>query len=243
MEANRDFRFLRQARHRSSLPLELIANPVCIYQCHFKYNHNTVASCGSQNSRANGAASPYNPYYLNWCFLRKLKGEDEFLKSPWLRPEDITLWEECGISHFKIAGRGQSTGEIIRLCRAYLSRGFSGNLLDLLGWPHWLAFRTSPDGDRLEELDIVLDNSRLDGFLEFFARAEPDCRLGCHRCGHCRKWSRQALDWGTPGLREAYIANMEANIRQLVREIPSPEATSRLGEKWRRQADKQVVAP
>ena len=241
VEVNRDFAFLRTACAESPVPLEIIVNPVCLSQCHFKFNHNCVAALGSQSLLRGGVGVPYNQYYLNWCFLRKLRHESEFLKSPWVRPEDLHLWEETGISLFKIAGRGLPGAEILRLCRSYLARSFSGNLLDLLGWPHWLAFRDNGDGTRLPPLEVILDNEALDGFLDFFARSTPQCRLGCQRCGHCQAWSRRALRFNDEALREQYIANMNRNIRQLVEDIPTPEQTRAAFTQWQRQAARQVI--
>ncbi|WP_319585960.1 U32 family peptidase [uncultured Desulfobulbus sp.] len=241
VEVNRDFQFLRTAGAESQVPLEIIVNPVCISQCHFKYNHNCVASLGSQSFLRGGAGIPYNQYYLNWCFLQKLRKEGEFLKSPWVRPEDLHFWEEVGISYFKIAGRGLPGSEILRLCRSYLAREFSGNLLDLLGWPHWLAFRDNGDGTRLPALDVILDNKALEGFLEFFARKMPQCRLGCQQCGHCLAWSRKALQFNDESLKEKYIANMTRNIRHLVEDIPSAQETEEAVLNWQKQAASQVV--
>ena len=82
MEANRDFQFLRAASTRTALPLEVIVNPVCLSQCHFRYNHNCVAAHGSQSLEPGEKGRAYNQYYLNWCYLRKLRYEQEFLKSP-----------------------------------------------------------------------------------------------------------------------------------------------------------------
>ena len=241
VEVNRDFAFLRAACAESPVPLEIIVNPVCLSQCHFKFNHNCVAALGSQSLLRGGAGVPYNQFYLNWCFLRKLRFESEFLKSPWVRPEDLHLWEETGIDYFKIAGRGLPGPGILRLCRSYLARSFSGNLLDLLGWPHWLAFRDNDDGTRLPPLEVILDNEALDGFLDFFARSTPQCRLGCQRCGHCQAWSRRALRFNDQALREQYIANMNRNIRQLVEDIPTPEQTQAAFTQWQRQAARQVI--
>jgi collagenase-like PrtC family protease len=241
VEVNRDFQFLRTAGAESQVPLEIIVNPVCISQCHFKYNHNCVASLGSQSFLRGGAGIPYNQYYLNWCFLQKLQKEGEFLKSPWVRPEDLHFWEEVGISFFKIAGRGLPGSEILRLCRSYLAREFSGNLLDLLGWPHWLAFRDNGDGTRLPALDVILDNKALEGFLEFFARKMPQCRLGCQQCGHCLAWSRKALRFNDETLKEKYITNMARNIRHLVEDIPSAQETEEAVLNWQKQAASQVV--
>ena len=241
VEVNRDFQFLRAACGQSPVPLEIIVNPVCLCQCHFKYNHNCVAALGSQSLLRGGAGVPYNQYYLNWCFLRKLRSTSEFLKSPWVRPEDLHLWEETGIHYFKIAGRGLPGDQILRLCRSYLARSFDGNLLDLLGWPHWLAFRDNDDGTRLPPLEILLDNRALDGFLDFFARATPQCRLGCQRCGHCQAWSRKALRCSDEGLRAGYVANMERSLRHLVEDVPTTEQTAAAFARWQRQAGRQVI--
>lgn len=241
VEVNRDFQFLRTACSESPVPLEIIVNPVCLNQCHFKFNHNCVAALGSQNLLRGGVGVPYNQYYLNWCYLRKLRSESEFLKSPWVRPEDLHLWEETGVSYFKIAGRGLPGAEILRLCRSYLAQSFSGNLLDLLGWPHWLAFRDNDNGTRLPPLEVILDNKTLDGFLDFFARATPQCRLGCQRCGHCQAWSHKALRFNDEALREQYIANMHRNIRHLVEDIPTVEQTEAAFALWQKQASRQVL--
>ncbi len=241
VEVNRDFHFLKNAVQNSPLPLGIIVNTVCLYQCHYKYNHYSVAAFGSQSSPRSATGTPYNQYYLNWCFLEKLKRDGEFLKSPWIRPEDLSLWENIGVRFFKIAGRGLPAEEILRLSRAYLSREFNGNLLDLLGWPHWQQFRQCEDGSLLDELDIVLDNAKLDGFLDFFAKTEPDCRMGCQQCGHCLKWSSRAVNWGSPDLRKKYIKNMERNLRQLVKHLPSASETVSAERAWLEQAAKQVV--
>jgi collagenase-like PrtC family protease len=242
VEVNRDFQFLEAAQAAGSLPLEVIVNPVCISQCHFKYSHYCVASMGSQSFLRGGAGIPYNQYYLNWCFLQKLRNEGEFLKSPWIRPEDLHLWEAAGIEYFKIAGRGLPGAEILRLCRSYLARRFTGNLLDLLGWPHWLAFRDNADGTRLPVLDVVIDNQALDGFLDFFARRKPQCRLGCASCGHCLAWSRKSLSYNDEALKDKYVANMATNLRHLVQDIPSAEASQEAVRQWQEQAARQVVA-
>lgn len=241
VEANRDFQFLRTACAESRVPLEVIVNPVCLSQCHFKYNHNCVAALGSQRLVPGEKGVPYNQYYLNWCYLRKLTHESEFLKSPWLRPEDLHLWEETGVNYYKIAGRGLPASEILRLCRSYLAQNFDGNLLELLGWPHWLAFADNGDGTRLQSLEVVLDNKSLDGFLAFFAKSTPNCRLGCQRCGHCRAWSSKALQFNDQKLRQRYIANMERNLRQLVEQIPTAEQTLKARDQWHKQAERQVI--
>lgn len=239
VEVNRDFAFLKQTMEHSPVPVELIVNTVCLYQCHYKHNHYGVAAFGSHDNPENPGGKPYNQFYLNWCFLEKLQREGEFLKSPWLRPEDMGLWEDLGIRYFKLAGRGLPEDEIIRLCKAYLEKSFSGNLLDLLGWPHWQQFNRMEDGTLLPDLDIHLDNDKLNGFLEFFANKSRDCRLGCNECKHCHIWSKRALKWCDDELRAKYIHNMQQSIHQLVTHVPTAEETEQAAKNWQTQIKHQ----
>ncbi len=241
VEANRDFAFLERAARARILELEVIANPVCIYQCNFKYSHYCVAAHGSQRTESGKIGTPYNQYYLNWCFLQKLEHVDEFLKSPWMRPEDTHLWRELGIRVFKIAGRGSSEEQLLRLARAYLAERFEGNLLDLLGWPHWMAFRQNADGTTLPPLDVVLDNRKLDGFIEFFCRKRPDCRLGCGDCNYCSYWAESRVTVNDGSLLADYVRNMRENIRELVEHIPTDAEGARDLSRWEREAKKQKV--
>lgn len=242
VEANRDFRFLKRASLESPVPLELIANPVCISQCHYKYNHYCVAGHGSQNLSGEGIPGfPYNGFYLNWCFFQKLASPGEFLKSPWIRPEDIPLWEKAGIRFFKLAGRGMPETQILALTRAYLSGCFEGDLLDLLGWPHWLNFRKNADGSLLPPLEIHLPNEALTGFLDFFYEKLPECRLGCKGCEHCSAWGKRVLSINSPELLDRYLDNMRRNLDELTNHLPTTEEDAALREQWQEQADSQTL--
>ncbi len=240
VEVNRDFRFLRHVVPNSKIDLEIVVNPVCLYQCHFKHNHYCTATAGSRSHKA-GCGRPYNQYYLNWCYLEKLKTPGEFMRSPWVRPEDLHLYEALGLQHFKIAGRGLDSAELIRRARFYLQGEFKGNLLALLGWPHWLQFRKTAEGSLLDPLEINLENEGLDGFLDFFHEQEPNCRLGCEGCGHCDKWAAKHITTNDPELLQGYIATMQANIRKLVTEIPTAEQSIQQQENWNAAAASQRI--
>lgn len=243
VEVNRDFTFLEKAAVQSQVPLEVIANPVCLYQCHYKFNHYCVAGHGShQELEGSNVGAPYNQFYLNWCFLRKLKNLGEFFKSPWIRPEDTGLWEKVGIRFFKIAGRGMDNAHILDLSRAYLSANFNGNLLNLLGWPHWNAFSENSDGSRLPPLEIFLDNHKLDGFAEYFAGKRSDCRLGCKGCEFCSTWVKRALRVSDPDVLSAYVANMQESLRTMAITLPAPEDDSIALTRWQHHAAMQRIA-
>lgn len=240
VDANRDFTFLETAVRQSSVPIEVIANPVCLYQCQYKHNHYAVAGHGSLSDGFN-CGSPYNQFYLNWCFLQKLSSPADFLRSPWLRPEDMGLWQQAGIRFFKLAGRGQETASLTRLCEAYMSGSFQGNLLEIMGWPHWQTFNRSADGSTLAPLEIAINNEVLDGFLDFFSNSRPNCRLGCQRCGHCERWAAKAISINDPALHKAYVNNMEQTLTSLVEHTPSEEESRAREQRWIATAHKQVI--
>lgn len=242
VEVNRDFRFLRHVIPKTKVDLEIVVNPVCLYQCHFKFNHYCTAGFGGHTHKG-GCGYPYNQYYLNWCFLKKLETPGEFMRSPWVRPEDLHLYENIGLHHFKIAGRGLASEELLRRAQFYLQGEFKGNLLALLGWPHWLQFRKNAEGVLLDPLDITLDNEKLDGFLDFFHDTKPDCRMGCEGCGHCDKWAAKHIKANDPELLKGYIATMQANIQKLVKTIPTSEETLDQQNRWNSTADSQGLLP
>lgn len=241
VEVNRDFRFLRHVVPKTDVELEIVVNPVCLYQCHFKFNHYCTAAFGGHIHKG-GCGHPYNQYYLNWCYLEKLKTPGEFMRSPWVRPEDLHLYENFGLHHFKIAGRGLTGEELLSRARFYLQGEFKGNLLALLGWPHWLQFRKTEEGGVLEPLDIFLDNEKLSGFLDFFHDKEPDCRMGCGGCGHCDKWAAKHIRTNDPQLLKGYIATMQANIQKLVRSVPTEDETLKMQERWNNAAVSQDLS-
>ncbi len=238
VEVNRDFRFLRHVTPKTNVDLEIMVNPVCLYQCHFKFNHYCTAGFGG-HAHKDGCGHPYNQYYLNWCYLEKLKNLGEFMRSPWVRPEDLHLYEAFGLHHFKIVGRGLASEEILRLARFYLQGEFQGNLLALLGWPHWLQFRKTAEGELLDPLEISLENEGLAGFLDFFHEQEPDCRLGCDGCGHCDKWAAKHVKPNDPELLQGYILTMQENIRKLVQNVPTAEETDQQQKRWNNAAASQ----
>lgn len=42
------------------------------------------------------------------CQRRRLKHLDKYIKSSWIRPEDMPIYESSGITNFKIDGRDKS---------------------------------------------------------------------------------------------------------------------------------------
>ena len=124
---NRNFRRLAAIRQAVRCDLELIANHVCLMNCPMQSYH--------QNGFAH-ASDDTSTLFIDYCFLRcsrtRLNDPSQFIKSAWIRPEDLAVYEEMGYTTFKLLERGIPSAELLRRVKAYSERRFDGNLAELL---------------------------------------------------------------------------------------------------------------
>ncbi len=198
---NREFKTLEAIRKAVSCDLELIVNNICLWQCPYNYEHVNHDGHASREGEKDYCYLQY-PGYL--CLYRKLTEPVELLKSPWIRPEDIPHYEDTGYHHFKITERFKRTPILLEHVMAYETRHHEGNLLDLFTLPRKGAFTPVhleyfikprhvnimkvSELRKVFDLDvrelIHLDNSKLDGFIEYFK--ENDCnQTSCSDCQYC----------------------------------------------------------
>ena len=179
---NRNFKLLRALRKSLSCDLVIILNLGCLVHCPLRdYHANFVSHASASLQRG-----CYLDYSLAKCSQIKAASPVEAIKAPWIRPEDLARYEEIGFSHFKLAGREKGRQWLLRAVAAYCARRYEGNLNDLV---------IGLDGvDPFGDLPVYLDNSKLDGFIDFFKK--KDCRLGCDGCAHCEEWLRRAVSLG-----------------------------------------------
>lgn len=190
---SRNFKLLRALRKKLKCNLVPIVNLGCLVHCPVRdYHANFVSHSAECLDRG-----CYLDYSLAKCTQIKSTSPVELIKAPWIRPEDISRYEEIGFTHFKLAGREKGSEWIVRAVAAYASREYRGKLNDIV-----LGF----DGiDPFGEFPISLDNRRLDGFIDFFK--SKDCRLGCDGCDHCAQWLARAVS--ADGNPLSYGANIE----------------------------------
>ena len=186
---NRDFELLKAIRRSVKCELGLLTNSLCLFQCPYEYYHNNTLGHASQGQ------NPSNGFYMDYCVMHcalcSLTDKSQLIKSRWIRPEDVHLYQEIGIDFFKIGGRAMSTKWIVNATKAYSSASYPGNLYDILS-TLTSKFRSPESSLPMAQTSAIasppkvyIDNKSLDGFVEFFKK--QDCLSGCSNCTYCQE--------------------------------------------------------
>ncbi|MCK5686687.1 peptidase U32, partial [bacterium] len=215
---NRDFDRLRAIRSSVSCELQLIANHVCLPNCAMQPYHQVGFAHSSDGS---------NGLFIDTCILhcakKRLDTPAMFIKSTWIRPEDLGLYEEIGFRSFKLLERGIPSVELLKRVKAYslgrcdwdlaellLSYGFSEAPKKQLLWglrhffhptqasPVALAPILSLAKQQgmmfaSEENPITIDNRKIP---EDFLKKVSTCggtMNGCGTCHYCDDISKEAV--------------------------------------------------
>ncbi len=130
ISVNRNFSLLAAIRKAVKIELQLIANSNCLMFCPLSGQHMVNLSHASQKGHGSGG------FLIDWCALRcsymKLVEPVNYLRSEFIRPEDLGQYQILGYNNFKILERGAPAAAMLRRIRAYGEGGFDGNLLDLI---------------------------------------------------------------------------------------------------------------
>lgn len=216
---NRNFDRLRAIRRAVSVPLQLIVNHICMPNCPMQsYHQNGFAHA------SDGSGGMFIDYCLFGCSRRRLEDPSLFIRSPWIRPEDLAAYEDIGYDRFKLTERGIPSDELLKRVRAYSQKSFEGNLAELLlpyGFEQpveksrwWLLKHFLRPGSVWPwKLRPILDLVRQQGMM-FPAETRPitihadripgdfldqvtgrDCdSLLCEECGYCGRVAQEAVE-------------------------------------------------
>jgi collagenase-like PrtC family protease len=205
---NRDFATLAAIRKAVACPLEIIANPCCIWECAQQQEHVNHDGHASQSHSHNDYCYMQYPYVM--CTSQKLRDPANLIRARWIRPEDLAAYEALGIDRFKVVERFKTSTALCLAVDAYAGRNFDGNLLTLLTLPNRGSF-LRPNFDYFNKPDkidmnvvakvaelmefsfadtVAIPNKALDGFLEHFKT--HDCRrTSCDACGYCARVAKK----------------------------------------------------
>jgi collagenase-like PrtC family protease len=127
---NRELKTLEQIRKNVTCDLELLANNNCLSGCALSPMHMNALSHTGQCWHDNRG------FFIDWSFLKctemKLRDPVNYIRSEWIRPEDLHVYEELGFELFKVTERDIPTSMLVTRVRAYAERRYEGNLLDLI---------------------------------------------------------------------------------------------------------------
>lgn len=209
LNINRDFLMLERIRDAVSVPLVLLANDACLYQCPFDNYHGNLSTHASQLGYSE---RPYASYCSLWCKSTLVHQPAELLRARFIRPEDVEEYRRIGINHFKVLDRFKDTTWLVNAIRAYFAESYDGNLADILG-----RFETYGDPERHDEATLRphIDNKALNGFIDHFKRF--DC--GVAHCGvtcrYCDSWATRAITWPDGTDASAHEMNLRlANLEE-----------------------------
>ncbi|MDD4017731.1 MAG: hypothetical protein PHV28_07270 [Kiritimatiellae bacterium] len=170
-DLQRNLSHVRQVRawcDRNNKKLCLLANSGCLRFCPGQIFHdNLIAHSADVEKREN--LPDWNPHVC-WNLYRNPENFVEILRSTWIRPEDLHLYEGL-IDTVKLATRQHANPRMV--ISAYAEGRFAGNLLDLLEPGLSPAFAPH-----------FIDNS---AFPDGWAKHTSVCGHDCDNCNYCRK--------------------------------------------------------
>lgn len=179
-DITRRFDLIRNIRDGFGENVEIIVNNACLKGCPYKmFHYNHEAHCRPDDTTKNN-----RQYYYHKCSLQKAQDCSNYIKLNWIRPEDLPFYIKEGVRYFKIHGRNSTCGDgLIKVIQAYMSGNFDGNLMDLLTlFQPYNAFQP------------VIDNRKLDGFLEHLYQYPDTCDDRCESCGHCAAYVAKSMN-------------------------------------------------
>ncbi|MHA1248646.1 MAG: U32 family peptidase [Candidatus Helarchaeota archaeon] len=197
-DVNRNFNFLKSILSNFGNKFTLLVNSTCQFLCPLQDYHtleNGTLSSKFLNSSLNYLKNGYlnKDFCFEYCINEYLENFENFLKSPWIIPEYISIYEKLGIEYFKIQGRTISVDNQIKLLKAYIDRKTPDKNLFFI-WPRFkdslLLFCKKKKPQKEKEIRNLIFNTESlvkINFINFFLNNSRDCRLGCNNCHYCKK--------------------------------------------------------
>lgn len=226
-EGNRDFALMRGLVRRGAR-VEVLVNETCLPACPYRAHHLNTSSLSSMT----GAVCPTFEYPMLQCGLEYVRDPSKLISGIFVRPEDLAVLEEVGVSRFKISGRHRTTEWLARAARAYAERRYEGDLTDILSLAqvkgpkaalHQLAATAPEETEALGAAFAGLGRLSIDnaafpkGFLRRIAATDCDHQT-CEECGYCPSVAERVLRIdGSPPSRYRPPREMPVAIRMLNR--------------------------
>lgn len=169
---NRDFSALEKFRN-IDMSVELLVNEGCIHHCPDRNQHNEISSKLSSSQFESSDVQKHlvkrEKMIMCVAFKKRLENLSHLIKACWIRPEDVEEYEKLGIDYIKIGGREYKSEWILNATKAYSSKKYAGNLLDIVYLCNEKQFYSE-----IKMKDFQIDNSVLSqyNFLNMIRHAK-----------------------------------------------------------------------
>ncbi len=221
-ECNRDLDLLGEMVKKTESDVSLVVNNGCLRFCPHRVYHHSLCTQGSQSDKP---MDGYVDYPLLKCSIERARNPAEILRSPWIRPEDLSFYEgRFGIELFKIAGRQLPLELNVNTIQAYARQAYEGNFMDLLATPaanfakHPMtaAIAAERGPERFTPPPYNFDNSKL-GQLTKTLHARGGCGAvrDCEECRLCDELLPDVLAQDPVAERIEHAAVLEGLIDEL----------------------------
>ena len=186
---NRKFGTLKKILENFGDNVEVITNVICHKDCIYRIFHYL------QDAFDYGQKTWGYDYYVIRCVQRMINDPANILRFSWIRPEDISKYENIGIKYYKMQGRqAVIAGNPVKAAEYYFKESYDGDLMHLL----WLFSKYySPS--------VKVDNKKLDSFLDGFLKSDSFCSNSCNECRYCNRIAEKAIYAGELDLYQEYV--------------------------------------
>lgn len=250
---NRKFKVIEAIRRFTDKKLEVLANDSCLYDCPYKNYHYNISAHSSKED------DPLNKWFIDYCVMKCMKEKctnpELIIKSSFIRPEDVGIYEDLGVDILKINTRHLPMDWGLRAVKAYVGRSYEGNLLDIIcpvamTMPEEsLSKMNEWEGDSWAQFtysmnfpvpEMYLDNRKLDGFLEHYRKDGQDCDSMCGiTCNYCKEVAEKVIVQDQDRQRyENYIDFMEEGIDNIIKCSLADQNMEILGTQW----DEKIIS-
>ncbi len=173
---NRNISFIKNLNGVYNDKIVLLANPDCIYDCPLSQYHMLENGYLSMEK----ADFINENYCVSYCKKKYMSNNAEILKTPWIHPSDIDLYENIGVEFLKIQGRTLPEELILKHTKAYINRLKSDNFVDV--FPNFIGRKENENNYKLFHKDRFNQRDFVETFFKNEINCKNTCGLKCFKC-------------------------------------------------------------
>jgi collagenase-like PrtC family protease len=211
VKMNRDFEAIVNCTAVQGIAVKLYANVSCISNCPVVTSHyGLFRAQGSHVDHDSIAAT--NAEYFSACTQIKLLKPVEWIQMPWIRPEDIRVYAELGVSTFKLSDRLATTSTLRKITESYMTCKSPNNLADIIE-RDYKKYEMFDIGHERRELIHVDSRSINCDFIQHFKNGS--CKSRDTNCRICLHVANNSVRYSEEVIKTASLSNASTRFRAM----------------------------